>query len=91
MSLKTIFFETLKAGIVEIKKLHLADDQKVTQDYTEPASKDYKMSVLVQKYYEGDAEKSATETDAAKQDVKFIFPEEKKNKLLDGGIKIRYS
>ena len=49
------------------------------------------MSVLVQKYYEGDTEKTPTETNAATQDVKFIFPEEKKDKLQDGGIKIRYS
>ena len=73
------------------KNFHLADDQKVKQGYTEPDSKEYKMSVLVQKYYEGDTEKTPTETNAATQDVKFIFPEEKKDKLQDGGIKIRYS
>ena len=73
------------------KKLHLADDQNVKQDYSEPDSVDYKMSILVQKYYVGDAETSVTEKDAANQDVKFIFPEEKTNKLQDGGIKIRYS
>ena len=69
---------------------HLAADQQVKQDYTKPSAAVYTMKVMVKEYYEGETKKTLTGS-AAAQDVKFIFPEEKKNKLQDGGIKIRYS
>ena len=80
--------------IVELSNnvFNLADDQKVKKEYTLPATADYKMKVSVKEYYEGDSETPKTLTGTADaQDVKFIFPEEKKNKLQDGGIEIRYS
>ena len=69
----------------------LAADQQVKQDYTKPSAAVYTMTVMVKEYYEGETKKTLTGSDAAAQDVKFIFPEEKKNKLQDGGIKLRYS
>ena len=68
----------------------LAADQQVKQDYTKPSAAAYTMTVLLKEYYDGDTKKTLNGADASTQDLKFIFPEEKKNKLQDGGIKIRY-
>ena len=48
------------------------------------------MKILVDEYYDGDTLKTLTETDGDKQDVKFIFPEEKQDGKQDGGIHIRF-
>ena len=58
--------------------------------YTEPDADDYEIKVSVIEYYEDGEKKEPTLTDADQQQVKFIFPEEKKDNAEDGGIRIRY-
>ena len=61
-----------------------------TAAYTEPDADDYEIKVSVVEYYEDGEKKVPSVTDADQQEVKFIFPEEKKDGSEDGGIHIRY-
>ena len=60
-----------------------------TEDYTVPAVSGYKLKVWITEYFVGDTSKTPTSTNAETQNVKFVFPEEKKDDAKDGGIQIR--
>ena len=71
-----------------ITQISSASAQSVKVEYTQKDPVVYGMKISVEEYYDGNDKKTQTK-DAAAQDFKFIFPEEKTDGKQDGGIQIR--